>query len=390
MIKELITTRYSSDMVSLLPSCRCGLTKGEFSKKTICIHCNTPVMSAIDNDLESSVWFRKPNGVAKLINPEIWMMLTDKFKKGRYSLLNWIVDTKYDPSTKKPIAIINKMIDNGIQQGYNYFVDNFDSIMDFMFSLSEFNSKSASNQHNRLHELIKLNRHIIFSDYIPIPNKSILLIEKTVFSTYVDASITSALNAIQTLVSIDRDFHDQNQRAKENRTARAFSMLCDFYKNYFGDNVASKTGQFRRHVLGSRTNFSFRAVITSITGTHDYRDIEIPWGIGLTVLREHLLNKLTKMGMSMNSGVAMIYSHIEKYNPMLDDLLKEIIAEFPGGKISLLLNRNPSLLQGSILALNAPRVKTDPKDRTIGLSILCVKSLNADFDGRLHCRHKTS
>lgn len=376
-IKELITTRYSSDMISLLPACRCGKTKGEFSKNILCVICNTPVKSAIDTDVEPIVWFRKPNGVQKLLNPIIWMMLANRFKKGQYSLLNWIIDTKYNPNCRQPTAIINKMMQAGIQQGYNYFVENFDAIMEFMFSLKEFKTRAD----DRLFDLIKRERHKIFSDYIPIPNKSILIVEKTNFSTYVDEIITNAVNAIQMLVSIDQDFHDQTTRAKENRTAKAMSMLCDFYLRYFSENVSSKPGQFRRHIFGSRTNFSFRAVITSITGPHDYLDIEVPWGVGLTVFREHLLNKLDLIGLSKNQSVGMLYQHIEKYHPLLDRLLQELLAEFPGGACPLLLNRNPSLLQGSILALRTRRIKTDPKDRTIGLSILVTRLLNADFDG---------
>lgn len=376
-IMELITTRYTSDMVSLLPSCRCGLTKGEFSKNTICDTCKTPVKSMIDSDIEPIVWFRKPNGVQKLINPIVWMMLSHRFKKGSYSVLNWIIDTKYNPNTKPPTAILNKMMQAGIQQGYNYFVENFDDIMEFMFSLKEFKKKPD----DRLQELIRRDRHLVFSDYIPIPNKSILVVEKTNFSTYVDEIITNAVNAIQMLVSIDRDYHDQSVRGKENRTAKAMTLLWDFYLKYFSDNVSSKQGQFRRHIFGSRTNFSFRAVITSITGPHNYNEIEIPWGVGLTVFREHLLNKLARMGLSMNQAVGLLHKHIEKYNPMLDGILNEIIAEFPGGAVPLLLNRNPSLLQGSILALQCRTIKKDPKDRTIGLSILVVKQLNADFDG---------
>lgn len=387
-IKELITTRYSSDMVSLLPSCPCGITKGEFTKTKICHVCGHPVKSVMDGAGESVVWFRRPAGVAKLLNPAIWMQLNQRYKKGRFSIINWITDTKYDPNTKKPVAILNKLIDFGIKRGYNNFVENFDSIMAFLFSLKEFQSKSVAKSDDRLYELIQIHRNRIFSDYIPIPNKSILLIEKTVFSTYVDTSITNAVNAIQMLVSIDRDFHDQSVVAKENRTVRGMSALFEFYYQYFTDNIASKPGQIRRHLLGSRTVFGGRAVISSITGPHSYDEIQTPWGMTLVIFRQHLLNKMRKLGMSKNSAVSMIYAHIEKYSELLDGLLKEIIAEFPGGRVPLTLNRNPSLLQGSILALNLRNFKSDHdennriNDRTIGISILIVRHLGADFDGK--------
>lgn len=387
-IRDMITTRYSSDMISLLPSCRCGTTKGEFAKdKTICPECNTKVKEILGNEIESAVWLRCPDGIAALMNPTIWMMLTDKFKKGRYSVLNWIIDTRYDPQVKKPEAIINKMIGAGIQQGWNYFVNNFDDIMAFMFSMNEFNTKGANDQHGRLYELIKRDRHRIFSKWLPLPSKTILIVEKTVFSIYVDEIVTNAVNAIQMLTSIDREFVDKSAQAKENRLARGFSALCDFYYSYLTEHVASKPGQIRRHNLGTRTNFSFRAVITSRTDPHDNRLIEAPWGVGLTSLRPMIINKLVnKIGMAKNAAVAMIYDHIEAYNEMLDGVMQEIINEFPDKKIPILLNRNPSLLQGSVLFMGIGNFKKNPKDRTIGLPIQVVKHLNADFDGdEVHC-----
>lgn len=134
-------------------------------------------------------------------------------------------------------------------------------------------------------------------------------------------------------------------------------------------------------MLGSRTNFSGRAVITSITRPHNYNEIELPWGMGLAMFREHLLNKLGKLGMTKRAAIALIYAHIEKFDQRLHDLLTEIIVEHKERKIPLLLNRNPSLLQGSILSLFIPTIKKSPRDRTIGLSILVCRSLGADFDG---------
>jgi DNA-directed RNA polymerase beta' subunit len=167
-----------------------------------------------------------------------------------------------------------------------------------------------------------------------------LIIEQTNVGIYVDPIIIKAIDAIEMLVSIDKNFHDQNHRVKENRTAKAISKLSDFYEMFFSANLSPKSGQFRRHVFGTRTNFSFRAVITSLTDTHDYDEIHVPWGIGLTAFRPHLLSKLMKMGMDINSAIGLLLGHVEKYHPLLDKLLQELIAEAPGGSIHVLLQRN--------------------------------------------------
>lgn len=46
----------------------------------------------------------------------------------------------------------------------------------------------------------------------------------------------------------------------------------------------------------------------------------------------------------------------------------------------------PSLERGSVQLTRITKVKTDPAIPTVSISILIVKGLNADFDGKLHCR----
>ena len=63
---------------------------------------------------------------------------------------------------------------------------------------------------------------------------------------------------------------------------------------------------------------------------------------------------------------------------MLHKVVQELIDETPDKGIYVLLNRNPTLLSGSIIRLKITKFKTNPSDNTIGLSILAVKSLNCD------------
>ena len=341
-IKELVTTRYSSDMITLLPSCRCGVTKGEFSMGVKCEYCGTSVKSSLEDDIEPSIWFRKPNGVSSLINPIIWIMLKNRFKKSGFNIIQWLTDTTYRPNVKQPL-VVQKIVEAGIQRGYNNFVEHFDVIFNYLLSLKDFQTKKDTVDY--LQELININRDSIFSDYLPLPNKALLIIEKTNVGIYVDPIIIEAVDAIEMLTSIDKNYHDQNPRVKENRTAKAISKLSDFYERFFITNLSPKPGQFRRHIYGSRTNFSFRAVISSITDKHSYNEIYVPWGVGLTAFRPHLLNKLMKLGMDVNSAIGLLLGHVEKYHPIIDNCLKELIAESPDGRISVLLQRN---FQGSL------------------------------------------
>lgn len=377
-ISRLITTTYSSDMVSILPSCKCGITKGEYSRNTICPSCGTSVSASIENTIEPLIWFRKPKGVDRLLSPIIWIMLDNRFTKSRFSVIRWLTDTTYAPQVKRP-ALLDQIEAAGIKRGYNYFVQNFFDIIGFLLTLKDFRLKG--NTHDYLVDVLDLYRDTLFSDHIPMLNKALLIIEDTPMSTYIDSMVPLALDAIEMLISIDRDFYDQTSATKENRTARAmYTLSCCFFNEYFKSIVAGKPGLFRHYVGGSRFDFSARAVIASITDEHSYDEIEIPWGVGLTIFRPFLMNKLIrKHQMLPNDALGLLLNHIGVYHPVLDQLLKEILAETKDGHYPVLINRFPSLLQGSIQKVYIRKVKTDPNDRVIQLSILITKAPNANI-----------
>ncbi len=375
MVQNLIVSRYTKDFVSLLPSCKCGYTKNKFSIGTKCQVCDTKVEAVIDDDVQPIIWFRRPEGVSKLINIMILMMLKDRFRTSGFDVIQWLMETKYKSNYKTP-KVIQKLIDANIPRGYNNFIDNFDAIMDFLFNLKDFNPPKR--QFTNLYDLIKSERNIIFSDYLPLPNKSLLIIEDTSIKTYIDMNILKAKNAIQMLVSMDRDVYDQNIKFKENRLAKALCELCEFYYIYFKNNVGKDHGQLRKHVFGTKTNFTFRAVVTSITDPHHYQDLHIPWCIALTTFEPYLIKKLMDIGFNLNSAKALIMSKVEVFDELLYSLLNKIISETPDNAIPLLLLRNPTLLPGSIQKVRGILVKTNPRDKTISFSILIVRSYNAD------------
>lgn len=336
-IREMITTRYQSDMLSILPSCQCGKTKGEFAIGTTCGHCHTVVKSVVDEDIEPIVWFRTPEGVSKLMSPIIWTLLKNRFRRSGFSILQWICDTTYRPTVKQP-KVINDLIDLGIQRGYNYFVENFDMLMETLFSMKDFRLKRG--QHDYLYQLIRDYRHCVFSQYLPLPNKSLLVIEKTNVGIYIDPTIIGAIDAIEMIVNIDSPLSEHSVRVKENRTVKALVKLSEFYESFFKTNLSGKGGIFRKHVFGSRTHFAFRAVITSLTDAHVYDEIHVPWGIAITSLRPMIMNRLLKMGISHNNAIGLLYGHVEKYDPMLDQIMSDLINESPNNGIACVLQRN--------------------------------------------------
>ena len=142
-IDNLIMTNYSSDMVSILPSCQCGHIKGEYATGTVCDVCGTKVTSVTEGDMDPLIWCRSPQGVSKLINPVVWTMLKRRFRKSGWNIMQWICDTSYTPPDVNQPKVITKIIEAKVQRGYNNFVTHFDEIIEILFSINDFNPHSA-------------------------------------------------------------------------------------------------------------------------------------------------------------------------------------------------------------------------------------------------------
>ena len=384
-LNRLIYTTFSSDLLNNIPSCDCGEVTGEYNIGVICPECKTPAQSVLDQDLQPLTWIRAPHGVKKLVNLIVWTMLGNHFKVGNFNFILWLCDTAYQgannnqlsASILQTLASIEAL---GIQRGFNNFVDNFDDIISKLFTIKQFRPRKGVK--NSLHQVLIENREKIFCSYLPIPHRSLLVTEETNLGVFVDPITTGAIDAIRMLAGIDTDMSTHSVRTKENRTCRSLEGLRVFFEETYKETMAAKEGVFRKHVFATRSHFSFRAVVSSITNRHNYDEIYIPWGVATSVFRLHLLNKLLKLGYSPNEGINLINSCARTYDPLLDRLFQEIISESPSGRgVNATLNRNPSLARGSIQSVYISKVKTDVDDPTVSMSILVVRALNADFDG---------
>lgn len=379
--KQIYTKYSGNDLLSNLPSCDNGCTIGEYHKGEICPECHTVVVEPTMQELQPIIWMRAPIGVRSLINPIFWAHLSEFFSKGSFDVLRWIADTGYHPVVKTPLIMdsIQTLIPG---RGYNYFLDNFDFIINTLMESKPYRIPAKRRQAADLMTMIRMYRHCLFPQYLSLPNKSLLVIEKSNVGTYVDTTVPGAVDAIRTMASIDLPESNFSQRFRENRTIKSICQVSEFHIEWSSKSLAGKTGVVRKHLLGTRSDFSFRAVISSISEAHDYREIHISWGIAVAVLHVHLANKLSRYhGMTANEIIGFLDEHAQKYNELLARLFDELIAECPYLGIPVILGRNPSLQRGSTQLLYITKVQHDPRIPTISLSVLVLKSYNADFDG---------
>lgn len=381
-LNKLIYTQYSGDVLTNLPSCEFGCTTGGPRTGTTCSQCGTTVELHVERNIEPLVWIRAPQGVAGLINPIIWMQLKERFSRGDaknpFEIIRWLCDTDYSPKIARP-AVMEQVEALDLPRGLNNFIQNFDEIMAKLFSIRAFRVKGPFG--DPLEEVLKRYRHCIFSQYMPVPNRTLLVVEDSNLGRFAEPVIPIAVDAALTMAGIDASLKPLSVRTKENRTVKSLVLFAEFYERYYRDVVAQKEGVVRRHLIGTRNHWAGRAVIASITGVHEHDETHLPWGVAVAIARVHLASKLKRLGYGPIELARLLDAHANTYSPLIAQLLREFIAESPYKGQPVTMVRHPSLGRGSILRMFWTHTHEDPDIMTIGLPINATPSLNADFDG---------
>lgn len=386
-VKELTMTEYEGDTVDTLPSCECGATHGRYNTSsdpsvpnTICPVCGDDVMSPIDRGFQSTVWIKAPQGVRALMRVNALDMLLRAFKQEEFSAIEWLCNTRYEPKNKTSV-VFERFKKLEIPRGYNHFIDNFDRIMETLMTAPVFKPDAKRTE---VYLFVKTFRHLLFSQYLPLPSRRSIITElsnKTKFCAEGYVSVVDAARAIYGLVNKTEPRH---QATREQNTFKALMMLVD-YREYVDKKIlGSKPGWYRKQVFGSRTGPTYRGVVTSLSGAHDYEAMEMPWSMGVTLYHTHILGMLLRDNFTLAEAERFILDCVGHYDPYMHSLLDRLIDHSPfetlqGNRgLPQLLGRNPTLNLRSVQTLFVTKFKTDPHDNTLGVSLLILKSWNAD------------
>ena len=378
---EKLMTLYEEESLTSAPTCQCRHLRGGKFHLDICPKCNTVCEYDIDREIEDDLWLRAPAGIRALINPNFYVMLDDFLTKGQTNLLTYMINpaAKFDP--RNPwIMEIEKC---GFTRGLNYFIDNFDEIMEHIYRIVRNDRKK---QIPAIKQLITENRNKLFPQYITVPNRMAFVIEKNEYNKWADKTIEAGIDAMLTIVYADTKVNGKEKTIprKEALVSSAMASYAKFWIDFYTKVAGKKHGYFRQEIFGQRSHFTFRGVITSITNRHKYDDCYLPWKMGVQLFKDHIASKLmrgdaTRVAMSPREANALINFAVNNYVKVIDDVLKELIAEHPSGRgLPILLQRNPSLKRGSAQQLWVPEIKTDLGDFTINLSVLILSHYNAD------------
>ena len=386
-IASRLMTRYeNTDMLGCIPTCLCGYLHEGFYLDEMCPLCNTRVEKPAEGVIALDTWMRVPDGVTGFISPLAWLMLNKIIGSKNYNLVEWLTNRNSHPpaviskDTAHRISVLTEM---GWERGLNSFIASFDEFINLLPNL-------RVKQCDVHQKFFRDNRDRLFPQVIPLPSKSLLVLERTFLGTFADLSGSFALDAAKSIINIgnaDPDTYTLPQL--ESKVTSILSSISKYCTSVIKSSLSGKSGWARGQVASSRANFSMRAVITAITEPHHYEEIHIPWAQGLELFRYHLIAKLYKLDYSQRAAYELIETSANIYSPLLANLLQELIDEARKLQIDgenvigipCTIMRNPTLERGSIQCGFITVVKGCLLDLTVSLSPLVITASNADFDG---------
>lgn len=376
-LNSFITRVYSSDTLDITPQCGCGFyNRGELLG-TVCPNCKTVVTYPAEQEIRSTVWARVPEGIDAFINPLVHLVLASELNIKSFETMTWLIDASYRPNVKRPIELKNYLEQQfnvfGIRRGVNSFIQNFDRIMEILYKGPTLRGPKNTEKVDTLREFIRIHRDKFFSQYISFPAAMMFVIENTPTGRYADSKMEGAIDAIGTLNSIYHPTTPLSARKKENWMAKVQLKLLQYHAAIFDEFIGKKKGITRKNILGTLHPFTTRTVISSITANHRYYHLHFPYAPFTLTNKEHIQSKLFHRGYSPRAARAFVAEHVRNYHPMMSELHDELIADTPFDGIVCGFVRNPSLDRSSNQCLEITKVKRDPQDNTIGLSVMILK-----------------
>jgi DNA-directed RNA polymerase beta' subunit len=183
---------------------------------------------------------------------------------------------------------------------------------------------------------------------------------------------------------------------KEVEIKRALNVLWDIqislneiYVLNIRSKLSGKDKLIRGSILGNRMNFSSRMVIRSFVGPYSgMGKVEISYKAFLELNILEIINALMR-GYGNPSFVTMtVYEVMEyirrcQYKNEIDDNVWDIMQLFLKKRPynPLLVNRPPTMDLGSIQYFDIVRIIPNAHDKTLGMPLSSLISMNADFDG---------
>lgn len=398
VLNNLLRTHYESDELNTIPSCSEGCTTGRYNydedNPVICDICETEVVMNITQRLEPQLWMRVPGNIHGFLHPRLYKLMIKDFSTTNFCLITYLTVPTYSPNkangfvggSKQVPELIDLLQSSGIKRGINYFIEDFDKIIDIIFSNPRIlQYKHTISDSRRLVKdytvLFNMYRDCLFTRYLPFPSRAVMVSERGGNAEFIDSNMGVAFDAPKTIASIEMELDMLSNNVLQSRVMKVVKAMADYYEGYYSITSASKKGILRGQHGGTRSFFSGRAVISPLGGEHEYDELHVPWSWAVTLFAVHIENKLLRRNYTSKEIFRKIDKATVRFDDEIYEIINELIDESPEGGIPVSMLRNPTLVRGSNQYFRITKVHTNINDNAIGISVLVIKAPNGDFDG---------
>lgn len=378
-VNLLVYTHYDGESLKLTPSCECGHVKGEYRIGELCRVCNTYCTSRYSGETQSLLWVTSPKDIGGFIIPVVWLQLRDIYRTDGVDVIRYITDPYYRPSKRLP-EVLNRYNQHR-PRSYKHFIHNFDDIINELSFKA--NGKLIA-KYETIYRLIKENRDKIIVQALPIPSKTLLVVEKNKSDRYFDKNLMPAGDAVIIATEMGALPPDAPSVKFETKMVKIIDRLATFFENFSTKQLTGKRSIPRKHFFAARVHFSARQVITSNFEPHQADELVLPWTAMIGLFTEHIRSKLLKP--PYNMGIYEISDILRKaantYCPIIEEVLETIIkVDTPYKGVPCTFARPPVMTRGSIQFFYITNFLRNPDINVIKISPLVLVMPNADFDG---------
>lgn len=384
--ERFMKTLQDPDAFSDRYSCKCGLTQGRDYKDMICPHCHTKVRF-VGDDFEIFGYIVIKDDY-HIIHPNMFKTLAKYFGPSTFeSIIEPEIDldengnpvNKYTDGyaykkqqKRKYSKKQTKVDDTYAGTGMMAFYDKFDEILEY------YHTKFKGKKEDYYNDIIA-NRDLIFIHSIPVYSTGL-----RPFKVEGDRFTFEGTNALFNIMaklawSINNDSLSIYRNEKYRNSL--LYQLQDRYNTLYGEIekiLANKKGMIQ-NLIGRRCGFTSRSIIVPDPKLRS-DEIKLSYHTLIELLQQTIINILVK---TYNIGYADAYMRFFHAQLVPDkriyNIIENLIKMYDG--IPMLVNRNPTINYGSIMALRCIGISEGPDNYTMCMPLRILSPFAADFDG---------
>lgn len=370
------------------PKCSCGAYRGRQYEGHVCPYCGEVITSDFTSNFLPTNWVRIPNNLPKIIHPRFYMILANwssRMRVGKKGTRNAgkkqrvpIIDFILNPDEELP----DDLVDGVHGQGFSYFIEHMDEIMTYIFEEHPKFSKSAKAE--EIMRIYRANKDHLVLDKFPLLHPSFHPLHVNGRSRKIDKTADIILPAVLDMANTEFTLRRSVTRKKfgDREIWKVFTKYIDYIKKIMESKLGDKQALIRRHNIAARMFWTGRGVISPINTRHMGDEIHLPWNIIMYGMQLEIINFLcNRHGYTPTDALEYFFRCVNKYDPLIDNILTTLIKECPYKGLPCGMGRNPTLLRTSIRLVFCTDFKRNPNDKSINLSMRICKGYNADNDG---------